>query len=125
MDLQAGHILAPGKALYQVKLINFSGKAGNLDIAALDQNFNAGAMGAFVVPNKGDGSGTFDLTKASEPVNNYIISDIVPGDYNSDGKQDLTLLTKDNTAQAPLSPILPASCCFPAMATTPSERPHW
>ena len=83
-----------GKALYQVKLINFSGKAGNLDIAALDQSFLSGAMGAFVVPNKGDGSGTFDLTKASEPVNNYIISDIVPGDYNSDGKQDLTLLTE-------------------------------
>jgi hypothetical protein len=84
-----------GISLYMVKLINFSGAPGNLDLAAVDQNMDPQAFSAavYVVPNKADGSGTFNIARASAPVINYIVSDIVVGDYNSDGKQDLTLTT--------------------------------
>jgi hypothetical protein len=82
-----------GSALYAVKLINFSGAPGNLDLAAIDQNIPALSAAVYVIPNKADGSGTFNLALATAPVINYIVSDIVVGDYNSDGKQDLTLTT--------------------------------
>jgi hypothetical protein len=82
-----------GSDLYAVKLINFSGAPGNLDLAAIDQNPQALLAAVYVIPNKADGSGTFNPALASTPVTNYIVSDIVAGDYNSDGKQDLTLTT--------------------------------
>jgi hypothetical protein len=82
-----------GSALYAVKLINFSGAPGNLDLAAIDQNIPALSAAVYVIPNKADGSGTFNLSLATPPVVNYIVSAIVVGDYNSDGKQDLTLTT--------------------------------
>jgi hypothetical protein len=85
-----------GASLYMVKLINFTGAAGKLDIAAFDSdltNPSSPALDVYVVPNKGDGSGSFDLTRYTSPVTNYDITDIVAGDYNVDGKQDLTLLT--------------------------------
>ena len=82
-----------GVGLYAVKLINFSGAPGNLDLAAIDQNIPALSAAVYVIPNKADGSGTFNLALATTPVINYIVSDIVVGDYNSDGKQDLTLTT--------------------------------
>jgi hypothetical protein len=49
-----------------VKLINFTGAAGKLDLAAFDSdltNLITPALDLYVVPNKGDGSGSFDLTK--------------------------------------------------------------
>jgi hypothetical protein len=85
-----------GKSLYMVKLINLTGVAGKLDLAAFDydlSNTNNPALDVYVVPNKGDGSGSFDLARYSRPVTNYALTDIVVGDYNADGKQDLTLLT--------------------------------
>jgi hypothetical protein len=89
---QPGIHTSLGSDLYQVRLVNLSGAAGNLDIAAIDFNFGV-ALAVYVVPNKADGSGAFDIAKTSKPVSGYIVSDIVAGDYNSDGKQDLTLLT--------------------------------
>jgi hypothetical protein len=50
----------------------------------------------WVIPNKGDGSGTFDLTRYTKPVANSVLTAIVVGDFNADGKQDLTLLTQGN-----------------------------
>ena len=91
---QSGTFTPLGNDLYQVKLVNLSGAAGNLDIAAIDQNFDTYTLAVYVVPNKADGSGSFNIAKASKPVSDYIVSDIVVGDYNSDGKQDLTLLTE-------------------------------
>jgi hypothetical protein len=85
-----------GVSIYMVKLINFTGAPGKLDLAAFDSNLTnliTPALDLYVVPNKGDGSGSFDLTKFTKPVTNYDITDIVVGDYNADGKQDLTLLT--------------------------------
>jgi Bacterial Ig-like domain (group 3)/FG-GAP-like repeat len=90
---QPGAFTALGSKLYQVRLVNLSGTAGNLDIAAIDQNFDTDTFAVYVVPNKADGKGNFDIEKTSKPVSGYIVSDIVAGDYNSDGKQDLTLLT--------------------------------
>ena len=85
-----------GVSLYMVKLINFTGTAGKLDIAAFDSdlsNPDDPSLDVYVIPNKGDGSGSFDLTKYTSPVTGYALTDIVAGDYNGDGKQDLTLLT--------------------------------
>lgn len=93
---QAGTFTPLGSSLYRVKLINFTGVPGKLDIVGYDSNIatpTAPALDLYLIPNKGDGSGTFDLTKLTKPETNYLISDIVAGDYNSDGKQDLTLLT--------------------------------
>jgi hypothetical protein len=85
-----------GKSLYMVKLINFTGAAGKLDIVGFDSDLsdtNNPSLDVYVVPNKGDGSGSFDLTRYTIPVTNYALTDIVAGDFNADGKQDLTLLT--------------------------------
>jgi hypothetical protein len=91
---QPATFTALGSRLYLVKLINFSGAAGNLDLAAIDENLSTlTSLSVYVVPNKADGSGTFNVAKATQPVTNYIVSDIIAGDYNSDGKQDLTLTT--------------------------------
>jgi Bacterial Ig-like domain (group 3)/FG-GAP-like repeat len=92
-SFQPATFTALGSALYAVKLINFSGAPGNLDLAAIDQNLQALSAAVYVIPNKADGSGTFNIALATAPVINYIVSDIVVGDYNSDGKQDLTLTT--------------------------------
>ncbi len=83
-----------GSSLLLPRLISFSGQSGSLDLALADVDFNNNVFGVYVVPNKGDGSGAFDLASAVEPAENYIVSDIVAGDYNSDGKQDLTLTTE-------------------------------
>jgi hypothetical protein len=97
-SFQTGTFTPLGTSLYQVKLINFTGTPGKLDIAAVDYDIADNpadpALNLFVVPNKGDGSGTFDLTKVTKPLSGYLILEIVAGDYNSDGKQDLTLVTE-------------------------------
>jgi hypothetical protein len=78
---------ALGNSLYSIRLINFSGAPGNLDLAAID----TGGLSVWVVPNKADGSGVFSVANATQLAKGYFVSDIIPGDYNSDGKQDLTL----------------------------------
>ncbi|AEU36250.1 FG-GAP-like repeat-containing protein [Granulicella mallensis] len=89
-----------GGSLYMVKLINFSGASGNLDLAADDMdngNFLTGASAfyaIYAVPNNADGSGTFNTTNLTENAVGYIVSDIIPGDFNNDGQQDLTLTTE-------------------------------
>lgn len=81
-----------GSALYMVKLINFTGAAGALDVAAID--IDPGYQySVYIVPNKADGSGSFNSAKTTKPISNYVMTDIIPGDYNSDGKQDLTVTT--------------------------------
>jgi len=80
-----------GGSLFQVRLISFNA-AGALDLAAVDLPINNAGLGVYIIPGKGDG--TFNLANATEPVSNYVVSDIVPGDFNSDGKQDLTLTTE-------------------------------
>jgi hypothetical protein len=85
---------ALGDSLYSIRLINFSGAPGNLDLAGVDYSqYNTAIPGVWVVPNKADGSGSFNAANATELAQGYLVADIIPGDYNSDGKQDLTLAT--------------------------------
>jgi hypothetical protein len=89
---QAG-LTAFGTELYQVRLIDFNGD-GSPDLALSD---NAGSTNSFtvsVIPNQNDGSGTFNSSLASVALQNYVATDIIPGDYNQDGKQDLTIATE-------------------------------
>ena len=89
-----GTFTALGDSLYSIRLINFSGAPGNLDLAGADYSqYNTAIPGVWVVPNKADGSGSFNVANATELAQGYLVADIIPGDYNSDGKQDLTLAT--------------------------------
>ena len=94
-----------GTALYMVRLINFTGAPGVMDLVALDQHFGA-AYGAILLPGKGDGTGAFDASRITTMFPGYIFSDIVAGDFNSDGKQDLTLLTEGQYDPA-ISDLIP------------------
>ena len=135
-SFQKGTFTALGSALYQVRLINFSGTAGNLDLAVNDQNIASLVSGIYLLPNKADGSGAFDTTKGSRPVFNYVVSDIIAGDYNSDGKQDLTLTTvgefdsntgtiNPNTAGVLLLPGTGNFAFGTPVLTDPGNYPLW
>ncbi len=80
-----------GSELYQARLISFSGTGGSLDLAVDDVGFGTGVFGLYAMPNKQDGTGTFSTSNVVSLAANYVIGDIIPGDYNADGKQDLTL----------------------------------
>jgi len=89
---QAG-LTAVGTQLYQARLIDFNGD-GALDLALSNANGNADDFGVYIIPNNADGSGTFNLNAMTEVLTNYIATDLIPGDYNGDGKQDLTVATE-------------------------------
>jgi Bacterial Ig-like domain (group 3)/FG-GAP-like repeat len=99
-----------GSSLYQARLIDFNGD-GVPDLALSDQDFNNAIFGVYTVPNNADKSGTFNIGSAFDQAPNYIVSDIVPGDYNQDGKQDLTLaaLGHADPAYAPSVNVAEAS----------------
>jgi hypothetical protein len=120
-----------GGELFSIKLINLSGATGNLDLVAID----AGSNGVWVVPNKADGSGTFDIANATQPVTGYLVTDIISGDYNSDGKQDLTLATAGQFNAGVLVPntsgvlLLPGNGNYTfgtrTLVNMPSAEPLW
>lgn len=89
-----GSFTALGGQLYMVKLINFNGGSGNLDIAAIDNDGPDSFYSVYAVPNKTDGSGGFNTQYLTENATGYIVTDIIPGDFNNDGKPDLTLTTE-------------------------------
>jgi hypothetical protein len=89
---QAG-FTAFGNQLYQVRLIDFNGD-GSPDLAVSDNAGNTNSFSVSVIPNKNDGSGSFNTSLASVALQNYVATDIIPGDYNQDGKQDLTVATE-------------------------------
>ena len=121
-----------GSALYMVRLINFTGAAGALDVAAIDIGANY-QYSVYIVPNKADGSGSFNIAKATKPINNYIITDIIPGDYNTDGKQDLTVTTighVDPTTETLLANtsgvlLLPGNGDYTFGTSTLTGPAHW
>lgn len=97
---QPGQYSPIGNSLYKVKLINFTGKAGMMDLVAIDPYTATSSFGpsrgtssynTYVV--SGNGDGTFAGANASNVAPNYIVSDAIVGDFNQDGKQDLTLTT--------------------------------
>jgi hypothetical protein len=80
-----------GDALYYIKLADFDGD-GKLDLALGNvYDSNSARFNIYLLRGKGDG--TFDATHPFRPIDSQIITGIVPGDYDGDGKQDLTLLT--------------------------------
>jgi hypothetical protein len=79
-----------GGALYFSKLIDFNAD-GKLDLAIADLNGFKGQYNFYVIPGGGDG--TFNPASAKSVVTQEIVSGIVNGDFNNDGKQDLTLLS--------------------------------
>lgn len=104
---QPGQQTPLGNTLFKIRLINFTGAKGALDVVAVDSYTPPRflrlppAYHNYLVPGAGDG--TFDASSAVDIAPNYIVSDVVVGDYNMDGKQDLTLTTQgqfDNAAQS-------------------------
>ena len=94
----AGHFDARftsfGNALYFVRLADENGD-GKEDL--LVANLTSGSGFALdVVPGNGDGS--FDTSRVSVPIANQFISNILVGDYNDDGKQDVALSTSGTVA---------------------------
>ncbi len=89
---QAG-LTALGTQLYQAKLVDLNGD-GVLDLAVSNNNGGASDFGVFILPNNADGSGTFNMNTMSEVLQNYVATDLIAGDYNGDGKQDLTVATE-------------------------------
>jgi hypothetical protein len=79
---------ALGNSLMEPRLIDFNGD-GNLDLALSDSNFDIGKYAFWIVPGKGDG--TFNTGAASQPIPNTVVTAIIPGDFDADGKQDLTV----------------------------------
>lgn len=81
--------------LYLARLSNFSGAPNNLDLALVDssggERGNSGDQ-VYVMANNRDGSGTFQSNGVEAVYDGSVIYDIVTGDYNGDGKQDLTIL---------------------------------
>ena len=85
-----------GTQLYEAKLADWNND-GKLDLGLIDQYFSPDSaadsvFAVYVVPGIGDG--TFNVNNYSQPSYGSVVSDIVVGDYNSDGYQDLTLLTE-------------------------------
>jgi hypothetical protein len=79
-----------GAALYFIRLADFNGD-GKLDITVQDLVKSGGVFSNYVIPGNGDG--TFNTSVAVAQKTQEIISGIVTGDYNGDGRQDLTLLS--------------------------------
>ena len=82
-----------GSELYSAALADFNGD-GKLDLLLNDTPFNV--SGTFRVSLfLGNGDGTFQ-TEEKQVSTGYAVSQMIPGDFNQDGKMDLMLLTAGN-----------------------------
>jgi hypothetical protein len=80
-----------GSSAYLPKLIDFNGD-GKLDLALSDIKPNQFSYDFIIVPGNGDG--TFNISAATKPLaSDTGVTAIIPGDFDGDGKQDLTLGT--------------------------------
>ena len=92
-----------GKQLYQPKLVDFNGD-GKLDLILDDFYQDNTALICSACPTPitilpGSGDGTFDSPITVSRVANLRINDMIAGDYDGDGKQDLTLLSDARLVQ--------------------------
>jgi hypothetical protein len=87
-------IFPVGVALYQARLVDLDGD-GYPDLAVSD--VSAYTNNVYTVPNLGAAAAAagsiFDPNHITTILPNYAVADILPGDYNGDGKQDLALAT--------------------------------
>ncbi|WP_176441872.1 FG-GAP-like repeat-containing protein [Granulicella rosea] len=83
-----------GEGLYSPRLIDLNND-GRLDLVVSDVPLLLDQTGAHILPGLGDGA--FDLAHATLAGAGYIIADVLKGDYNGDGKQDLTLIQNGKT----------------------------
>ena len=77
-----------GSALYETKLIDLNGDK-KPDLVLVDNGIYTEQFMVTVVPGVGDG--TFNNAGAVPVLSNYQIVSVIAGDFNADGKQDLTL----------------------------------
>ncbi len=76
-----------GYSAYEPKLIDLNGD-GKLDLALSDVSSNLGDY-LYVIPGNGDG--TFNTGNSQTVLESTLVASIIPGDFDGDGKQDLTL----------------------------------
>jgi len=86
-----------GEFVSQVKLVDMNGD-GMLDMA-VDDGYQTGHLICVTCPTPitvlhGNGDGTFDTTAAHHVLDGWRIGGLVLGDYDVDGRQDLTLLSR-------------------------------
>ncbi len=78
-----------GTSAYLPKLIDFNGD-GKLDLALSDIPPYSFTYNFYIVP--GNGNGTFNAAAATDPLPSGTgVTAIIPGDFDGDGKQDLTV----------------------------------
>ena len=77
-----------GYAAYMPKLIDLNGDK-KLDLVLSDVDANDDFFYLYTIPGNGDG--TFNLAGAQLTLENTVVTTIIPGDFDGDGKQDLTV----------------------------------
>jgi hypothetical protein len=102
-NFQPGKFTSIGTALYKVKLVPLVSGSKTLSVVAIDSytprsggpfggGGGPGAYHVWAIPGNGDGS--FDTASAVDVAPGYIASDVILGDFNQDGNQDLTITTE-------------------------------
>jgi hypothetical protein len=77
-----------GLSAYLIKLADLNGD-GKLDIAITDDNSSNNFYYLYDIPGNGDG--TFNTGGSQYVLENTVVSSIIPGDFDGDGKTDLVV----------------------------------
>ena len=91
-----------GTSLSQTLLSDFNGD-GKPDLAVFDAVAGVRAPSTISVL-QGNGDGTFNVATAKSVLSTWVVGGMQIGDFNADGKQDLTLLSQGNMSTPGQSP---------------------